>query len=53
MASDRATSTIRNNGNGNGNGASASRLSRAGLHFLVRLLPYIPDKLILKIVHHV
>ncbi|MBN1916439.1 MAG: radical SAM protein [Verrucomicrobia bacterium] len=41
------TTTI--SGNGNGNGASATRMSRAGLHFLVRLLPYIPDKMLMKI----
>ena len=35
--------------NGNGNGATKARFSRAGLHLLIKLLPYIPDKLLLKI----
>ena len=45
---------LRNNhpavgGGENGNGASSSRASRAGLYLAVKLLPYIPDKMLLRI----
>ena len=49
MASERVTPRLSGNGFGNGNGASRAWLSRNGLQLAVKLLPYIPDKLLLKI----
>ncbi len=47
MALEKDSSRL--SGNGSGNGASSARFSRAGLHLAVKLLPYVPDKLLLKV----
>ena len=49
MDSEKLTARLNGNGSGNGDGASRVWLSRNGLQLAVKLLPYIPDKLLLRI----